>query len=79
MVDQHVFIPTTNKKDSSKKEKDDSKHAKSKCSHLKSYRWLKDEIKEVWKDVSTLTSMVYKMNDTMNRQALELSQIKQML
>ncbi|TYK25901.1 Ulp1-like peptidase [Cucumis melo var. makuwa] len=48
-------------------------------SHSKSYKKLKKEIKEVRKDLSTLTYIVCRMDDTITKQSLELYEIKQML
>ncbi|KAA0060059.1 MuDRA-like transposase [Cucumis melo var. makuwa] len=48
-------------------------------SHSKSIKKLKNEIKEVRKDLSTLTSMVSRMDGTIRKQSLELSEMKQML
>lgn len=72
MVYQYVFITTTNNRGSNKNQKDDNKRAKSKQNNLKSYEQLKDEIKEFCKDVFTLTFIVCKMDETINKQALEL-------
>ncbi|KAL0537093.1 hypothetical protein IC582_026063 [Cucumis melo] len=47
--------------------------------HSKSYKKLKKKIKEVHKDLSTLTSIVSRMDDTIRKQSLELSEMKQML
>ncbi|KAL0557003.1 hypothetical protein IC582_005521 [Cucumis melo] len=48
-------------------------------SHSKSYKKLRKEIKEVRKDLSTLTSIVCRMDDTITKQSLELYEMKQML
>ncbi|KAL0551964.1 hypothetical protein IC582_011057 [Cucumis melo] len=48
-------------------------------SHSNSYKKLKKEIKEVRKDLSTLTSIVCRMDDTITKQSLELYEMKQML
>ncbi|KAA0026014.1 Ulp1-like peptidase [Cucumis melo var. makuwa] len=48
-------------------------------SHSKSYKKLKKEIKKVRKDLSTLTSIVCRMDDTITKQSLELYEMKQML
>ncbi|KAL0544907.1 hypothetical protein IC582_020037 [Cucumis melo] len=67
--------PITNKKRCRSKKSNDKKQQ----SHSKSYKKLKNEIKEVRKDLSTLTSIVYRMDDTIRKQSLELSEMKQML
>ncbi|KAA0059221.1 Ulp1-like peptidase [Cucumis melo var. makuwa] len=48
-------------------------------SHSKSYKKLKNEIKEVRKELSTLTSIVCRMDDIIRKHSLELSKMKQML
>ncbi|KAA0035385.1 Ulp1-like peptidase [Cucumis melo var. makuwa] len=48
-------------------------------SHSKSYKTLKKNIKEVHKDVSALTSIVCRMDDTIRKQSLKLSEMKQIL
>ncbi|KAL0552021.1 hypothetical protein IC582_011114 [Cucumis melo] len=75
VADQSEMHPITNKKRCRSKKSND----KEQQSHLKSYKKLKKEIKEVRKDLSTLTSIVYRMDDTIRKQSLELSEMKQML
>ncbi|KAL0544339.1 hypothetical protein IC582_019452 [Cucumis melo] len=67
--------PITNKKRCRSKKSND----KEQQSHSKSIKKLKNEIKEVCKDLSTLTSMVSRMDGTIRKQSLELSEMKQML
>ncbi|KAL4021088.1 hypothetical protein IC575_019877 [Cucumis melo] len=67
--------PITNKKCCRSKKSND----KEQQSHSKSIKKLKNEIKEVRKDLSTLTSMVSRMDGTIRKQSLELSEMKQML
>ncbi|KAL0548557.1 hypothetical protein IC582_013011 [Cucumis melo] len=67
--------PITNKKRCRSKKSNDKKQQ----SHSKSYKKLKNEIKEVRKDLSTLTSIVCRMDDTIRKQSLELFEMKQML
>ncbi|KAL4013257.1 hypothetical protein IC575_025419 [Cucumis melo] len=75
MADQSEMHPITNKKHYRSKKSND----KEQQSHSKSYKKLKNEIKEVRKDLSTLTSIVFRMDDTIRKQTLELSKMKQML
>ncbi|KAL4017082.1 hypothetical protein IC575_024756 [Cucumis melo] len=75
VADQSEMHPITNKKPCRSKKSDD----KEEQSHSKSYKKLKKEIKEVRKDLSTLTSIVYRMDDTITKQLLELYEMKQML
>ncbi|KAA0067870.1 Ulp1-like peptidase [Cucumis melo var. makuwa] len=75
VADQSEMHPITNKKRCRSKKSNDKKQQ----SHSKSYKKLKNEIKEVRKDLSTLTSIVYRMDDTIRKQSLELSEMKQML
>ncbi|TYJ97661.1 hypothetical protein E5676_scaffold37G00260 [Cucumis melo var. makuwa] len=72
MADESDMHPMTKKKNHTS---NDNKQQ----SHSKSYKRLKKNIKEVHKDVSALTSIVCKMDDTINKQSLELSEMKQML
>ncbi|KAA0056414.1 filamentous growth regulator 23-like [Cucumis melo var. makuwa] len=48
-------------------------------SHLKSYKKIKNDINKVRKDLSTLTSIVCRMDHAIRKQSLELSEIKYML
>ncbi|KAA0045591.1 Ulp1-like peptidase [Cucumis melo var. makuwa] len=75
MAGQSEMHPITNKKRYRSKKSND----KEQQSHSKSYKKLKNEIKEVRKDLSTLTSIVFRMDDTIRKQTLELSKMKQML
>ncbi|TYJ98331.1 Ulp1-like peptidase [Cucumis melo var. makuwa] len=63
VADQSEMHPITNKRCRSKKSND-----KEQQSHLKSYKKLKKEIKKVRKDLSTLTSIVSRMDDTIRKQ-----------
>ncbi|KAL0546973.1 hypothetical protein IC582_016892 [Cucumis melo] len=67
--------PITKKKHCRSKKSND----KEEQSHSKSYKKLKKKIKEVRKDLSTLISIVCRMDDTITKQSLELYEIKQML
>ncbi|KAL0544528.1 hypothetical protein IC582_019645 [Cucumis melo] len=67
--------PITKKKHFRSKKSND----KEKQSHSKSYKKLKKEIKEVCKDLSTLISIVCRMDDTITKQSLELYEMKQIL
>ncbi|KAL0560731.1 hypothetical protein IC582_001144 [Cucumis melo] len=75
VADQSEMHPTTNKKRCISKKSND----KEQQSHSKFYKKLKNEIKEVRKDLSTLNSIVCMMDDTIRKQSLELSEMKQML
>ncbi|KAA0048756.1 Ulp1-like peptidase [Cucumis melo var. makuwa] len=75
MADQSEMHPITNKKRCRSKKSND----KEQQSHSKSYKKLKNEIKEVRKDLSTPTSIVSRMDDTIRKQSLELFEMKQML
>ncbi|KAL0539920.1 hypothetical protein IC582_024141 [Cucumis melo] len=75
VADQSEMYPITNKKCCKSKMSND----KEQQSHSKSYKKLKKEIKEVPKDLSTLTSIVCRMDDTIKKQSLELSEMKKML
>ncbi|KAA0047664.1 Ulp1-like peptidase [Cucumis melo var. makuwa] len=75
VANESEMHPITNKKRCRLKKSND----KEQQSHLKSYKKLKNEIKEVHKDLSTLTSTVSRMDDTIRKQSLELSEMKQML
>ena len=75
VADQFKMHPITNKKRCRSKKSND----KEQQSHSQSYTKLKKEIKEVRKNLSTLTSIVYRMDDTIRKQSLELSKMKQML
>ncbi|KAL0560334.1 hypothetical protein IC582_000735 [Cucumis melo] len=75
VVDQSEMNPITNKKCCKSKKSND----KEQQSHSKSYKKLKNEIKEVRKDLSTLTSIVSRMDDIIRKQSLELSEMKNML
>ncbi|KAL4011062.1 hypothetical protein IC575_028108 [Cucumis melo] len=75
MADQSEMHPITNKKCCRSKKSND----KEQQSHSKSYKKLKNKIKEVRKDLSTLTSIVCRMDDIIRKQSLELSEMKQML
>ncbi|TYK15331.1 Ulp1-like peptidase [Cucumis melo var. makuwa] len=72
VADESVMHPMTKKKS---RTSNDNKHQ----GHSKSYERLKKNIKEVHKDVSALTSIVCKMDDTIRKQSLEPSEMKQML
>ncbi|KAL0540427.1 hypothetical protein IC582_024665 [Cucumis melo] len=72
VVDESEMHPMTKKK--SRRFND-----KKQQSHSKSYKRLKKNIKEVRKDVSTLNSIVCRMDDTIRKHSLELSEMKQML
>ncbi|TYK09796.1 Ulp1-like peptidase [Cucumis melo var. makuwa] len=61
------------------KKKSRRSNYKEQQSHSKSYTRLKKDVKEVHKDVSVLTSIVCRMDDTIRKQSLELSEMKQML
>ncbi|TYJ97629.1 Ulp1-like peptidase [Cucumis melo var. makuwa] len=75
VANQSEMHPITNKKRCRLKKSND----KEQQSHSKSYKKLKKEIKEVRKNLSTLTSIVCRMDDTIRKQPLELSEMKQML
>ncbi|KAL0544793.1 hypothetical protein IC582_019918 [Cucumis melo] len=61
------------------KKKSRRSNYKEQQSHSKSYKRLKKDVKEVHKDVSVLTSIVCRMDDTIRKQSLELSEMKQMV
>ena len=61
------------------KKKSRKSNDKEQQSHSKSYKRLKKDIIEVHKNVSALTSIVCKMDDTIKKQPLKLSEMKQML
>ncbi|KAA0063196.1 Ulp1-like peptidase [Cucumis melo var. makuwa] len=61
------------------KKKSHRSNDKKQQSHSKSYKTLKKNIKEVNKDVSALTSIVCRMDDTIKKQSLELFEMKQIL
>ncbi|TYK06489.1 hypothetical protein E5676_scaffold70G00150 [Cucumis melo var. makuwa] len=75
VTDQSEMHPITNKKRCRSKKSND----KEQQSHSKFYKKLKNKIKEVRKDLSTLTSIVSRMDDTIKKQSFELSEMKQML
>ncbi|KAL0536262.1 hypothetical protein IC582_025205 [Cucumis melo] len=75
VADQSEMHPITNKKRCKSKKFNE----KEQQSHSKSYKKLKKETKEVRKDLFTLTSIVCRMDDTIRKQSLELSEMKQML
>ncbi|TYK26513.1 Ulp1-like peptidase [Cucumis melo var. makuwa] len=75
VADQSEMHPITNKKRCRSKKFND----KEQQSHSKSYKKLNNEIKEIRKDLSILTSIVCRMDDTIRKQLLELSEKKQML
>ncbi|KAA0039479.1 Ulp1-like peptidase [Cucumis melo var. makuwa] len=72
VADESEMHPMTKKKSCRSNDKKQQ-------SHSKSYKILKKNIKEVHKDVSALTSIVCRMDDTIRKQSLELSEIKQIL
>ncbi|KAL4028706.1 hypothetical protein IC575_011916 [Cucumis melo] len=75
VADQSEMHPITKKKHCRSKKSND----KEEQSHSKSYKKMKKEIKEVRKDLSTPTSIVCRMDDTITKQSLELYEMKQML
>ncbi|KAA0033841.1 canalicular multispecific organic anion transporter 2-like isoform X3 [Cucumis melo var. makuwa] len=75
VADEFAMHSITNKKRCRSKESND----KEQQSHSKSYKKLKKEIKEVRKDLATLTSIVFRMDDTIRKQSLEISKMKLML
>ncbi|KAA0035263.1 Ulp1-like peptidase [Cucumis melo var. makuwa] len=72
VTDESEMHPMTRKKSCRSNNKEQQ-------SHSKSYKRLKKDIKEFHKDVSALTSIVCRMDDTFKKQSLELSEMKQML
>ncbi|KAA0044934.1 Ulp1-like peptidase [Cucumis melo var. makuwa] len=75
VANQSEMHPITKKKHCRSKKSND----KEEQSHSKSYKKLKKEIKEVRKDLSTLISIVCRMDDTITKQSLQLYEMKQML
>ncbi|KAA0054420.1 MuDRA-like transposase [Cucumis melo var. makuwa] len=75
VADESEMHPITKKKHFRSKKSND----KEEQSHSKSYKKLKKEIKEVRKDLSTPTSIVCRMDDTITKQSLELYEMKQIL
>ncbi|KAL0534837.1 hypothetical protein IC582_029134 [Cucumis melo] len=74
VAEQSEMHPITNKKRCRLKKSNDEEQQ----SHSKSYKKLKNEIKEVRKNLSILTSIVCRMDDTIRKQPLELFEMKQM-
>ncbi|KAA0034997.1 Ulp1-like peptidase [Cucumis melo var. makuwa] len=75
VADKSEMHPITKKKHFRSKKSND----KEEQSHSKSYKKLKKEIKEARKDLSTLTSIVCRMDDTITKQSLKLYEMKQIL
>ncbi|KAL4016885.1 hypothetical protein IC575_024547 [Cucumis melo] len=75
VADESEMHPITKKKHFRSKKSND----KEEQSHSKSYKKLKKEINEVRKDLSTLISIVCRMDDTTTKQSLELYEMKQIL
>ncbi|KAA0059070.1 hypothetical protein E6C27_scaffold1186G00120 [Cucumis melo var. makuwa] len=72
MAGESEMHPMTKKKSRRSNDKEQQ-------SHSKSYKTLKKNIKEVHKDVSALTSIICKMDGTIRKQSLKLSEMKQIL